>query len=105
MMMPVPTDPPVEDSLSIVTTLGAMTLAAFATLLFPIWPAFKGAAVISGALLLEPSRADDPTIPPRTPPANAVVRTTASAIRRGFFGRLVGICGGVLTQVESLLMY
>jgi hypothetical protein len=44
-----------------------MTLAAFATLLFPTCPAFKGAAVIKGVLLLELSRADDPTIPPNHP--------------------------------------
>ena len=105
MMMPVPTDSLFAPRLSIVTTLGAMMFAALATLLFPTWPAFKGAAVISGVLLLEFSVADEPTIPPTTPPAKAVVSTTASAISRGFFGRFAGICGGVLTHCESMLMY
>ena len=105
-MIPVPTASPLLDTLSMVTTLGAITSAALATAESPMSVDFTGAAVTNGELLA--SCAESVTAAPSNPPArplpNAITAISATAPIRAPSGRLLlGTCGGVLIQCESLM--
>ena len=103
-MMPVPTDSPEPERLSMVTMLGAIAAAARAMSVLPMFSGLMGAAVTRGPPLDELSDELAPMSPPTTPPPSDIARTSRSATTRLPRGRAVGAAGGVLAQWESKLM-
>ena len=101
-MIPVPIDSPSSARLSMVTTLGEITAAAFATEVLPTFAWSTFAAVTTG--LPEdpsmPSVTPAANAPPTNPPASPTRSTRSSEPTRPFLRGVgsVGNVGGVLIQ-------